>query len=111
MRKSEVSIFVLSVVLVTDGRNRNEYFFIALFSACLYLLYALLSYRKKVDDLADRIDKFFSYGTTMNFSLKDDHFSKLYNIVCDLENPLMKEKENRIKEKKWQISWPIFLIS
>lgn len=73
---------------------------IALFSACIYLLYALLSYRKKVDDLSDQIDKFLSYGTTMDLSLEDDHFSKLYNIVCDLENALMKEKENRIKEKK-----------
>lgn len=60
---------------------------------------------KQVEDLTNSIDNFIQYDIMTEFSTYDNHFSRLQNVVSDLENLYKLEQNNIVKESKKNIQF------
>lgn len=75
-------------------------FCIILLVAVIVLLVSNKKIHNNVDGLTDSIENFIENDVLTDFSTSDNHFSRLQNIVADLENLYRLEQSNTLKETK-----------
>lgn len=73
---------------------------VVLFTSVILLSVRCIINRRNVDELSDNIENYLNNGIKTDYSVKDNHFSRLYNDICDLEDSLEIQKANRIADNK-----------
>ncbi len=85
MRPTEIILFIIVFILLI---------------ICIMLFIVLFNKKKAEEKLKEYIEKYLQNGEPTPFSTRDDNFASLQNAVCDLENALELEKNNRHLQSK-----------
>lgn len=78
-----------------------KYLFVAvllLTFVCIYLAVLLLMNHRKEDELAALIEKYLTDGKKIEYSVRSDRFSRLYNDICDMCDTLEVQKQNNQRD-------------
>lgn len=74
--------------------------FVVLSATVIFLIICNYKNRHNIDNLSDNIENYINNGIKLDYSVRDNHFSKLHNNICDLEELLEIQKANRIADNK-----------
>ena len=66
----------------------------------IFLIFRNYKNRQEINKLSENIENYLNNGAKTDYSVKDNHFSRLHNDICDLQDSLEIQKANRIADNK-----------